>query len=120
MAIICIAINSTRFPLSDLPKEVLLFKEVGLPSRLLLPTGVTKTTGYHSNTSAFHFSRQVNTNLLSSKSGLRDTSRLLSESHDFIISAYVKVDSGSEFGKNTIMSINSPDGKKLHFQLLIS
>ncbi|KAK3752589.1 hypothetical protein QZH41_018787, partial [Actinostola sp. cb2023] len=102
----------------DLPKEVLLFNAVGLTTSV--PTGVTKVSGHHSNAPAFEFSRQATKNLISSKKGLDDVVRLISDSHDFVVSAYVKVDKTSKFSKNTIMSINSPDGNTLYFFLAIT
>lgn len=86
---------------------------------VLLPTGVSKGSGHHSKTPAFSFNRQVKT-LLAGKKGLNDAIRLIGESHDFIVSAYVKVDKGSALSKNTIVSINSPDGNTLYFLLAVS
>jgi hypothetical protein len=84
-----------------------------------IPAGVSKVSGHHSNTPAYRFTGTTK-NIISRQQGLDNARRMISESHDFIVSAFVKMDSQAKFGKNTIVSISSKDGQQLYFFLAIS
>ncbi|EDO38646.1 predicted protein [Nematostella vectensis] len=102
---------------NDLPKEINLFTEVGLPNAL--PTGVSSAVGHHSNTPAYRFSDQTG-HLISGQSGMDAARRVIETSHDFIVSAWCKVNEMSRFGKNTIISISSDNGQQLFFFFAVS
>ncbi|XP_031558152.1 uncharacterized protein LOC116294654 [Actinia tenebrosa] len=108
---------STTAQVADLPKEINFFTEAGLTTNT--PPGVSKVSGHHSNSPAYRFTSSTR-NIISRQKGLDDARRVISESHDFVVSAYVKMDSKAKYGKNAILSISSSDGQQLYFFIAIS
>ena len=76
--------------------------------------GVKATIGYHSNSSAYFFGK-LTSNLIANAQAMVDAAKLIHESHDFVVSAYAKVDPSAIYGSNTIVSINSQNGQKAYF-----
>ncbi|KAJ7383759.1 hypothetical protein OS493_026290 [Desmophyllum pertusum] len=90
----------------DLAKEINIFKEVGLGDKAF--AGVTSTTGQNDKSTAYHFTTST-PNLLSSPKAFGQADNLIHNSHDFIVSAYAKIDANSRYS-NPIVSISSKDG----------
>ena len=80
--------------------------------------GVKATIGYRSNSSAYFFGK-LTLNLIANAQAMVDAAKLIHESHDFVVSAYAKVDPSAIYGSNTIVSITSQDAQKLYFLVAI-
>lgn len=98
-------------------QEIDMFKEVGLLDKPL-PKGVTSTVGQNGNSRAFHFTTSAE-NLVANQNAYNNADKLIHDSQDFWVSAWVKLDS-SDVSDNTILSVSSGDGDDLYFKLKIS
>ncbi|KAL9971620.1 hypothetical protein ACROYT_G017809 [Oculina patagonica] len=101
----------------DLAKEIDLFKAVGLGDKAF--TGVTKTAGQHDKSAAYRFASSTS-HLIASQKAFEQTDKLIHDSHDFIVSAFFKIDKNSKYDDNPIVSISSQDGHELFFKLIVS
>ena len=90
----------------------------GLTGSSITVQGVSRTTGTHGKTPALLFSDRTS-NIIANAQAFADAGKLFHESHDFIVSAYTKVNSGDRFGTNPILSVSSQDGQKLYFLVAV-
>ena len=97
-----------------------MFKEFGLLDKYneSLPQGVTSTQGQNNNSLAFRFTTQAQ-ELVANETAFNNADKLIHDSKDFWVSAWVKLDANN-FRGNTILSISSGDGNDLYFKLKIS
>lgn len=100
---------------TDIPKEIDMFREVGLLDKVF--TGVTK--GSYNNRVSFHFTTSAS-DLIAKKAAFEKASKMIYESHDFRVTAYAKLDTNAKYADNTIVSISSKDGQRLYFMLSLS
>lgn len=103
--------------LTDLVKEIDLFKEVGLLSGSL-PAGVTATTGQNGKGQAFNFTVQTS-HLKANQAAYDEANKLIHESRDFWISAWFKLYDGYRYN-NPILSISSSKGEQSYLSVMIS
>ncbi|XP_078371069.1 uncharacterized protein LOC144654718 [Oculina patagonica] len=102
----------------ELAKEIDLFKAVGLGDKAF--TDVTKTTGQNDKSAAYHFASKT-PDLIASQKAFERTDKLIHNSHDFIVSAFFKIDPKAidYYPDNPIVSISSQKGW-LFFKLMVS
>lgn len=112
-----VAVCLIRFS-SALVKEVNLFTAVsGITGNPITVTGVSRTTGSpHSSGLALLF-KDKTPDLIANAQALADAGKLIHESHDFIVSAYTKIDPTAKYANNPILSISSQNGQR-HYLLV--
>ena len=101
---------------SDLAEEVDLFKAVGLGDKAF--AGVTKTTGQNDQSAAYRFTNSKS-DLIASQQAFEQADKMIHNSHDFIVSAYVKLDLLRRYD-NPIVSISSQSGHDMFFKFVVS
>lgn len=108
--------NRVMLFFSDLVEEVDLFKAVGLGDKAF--AGVTKATGRNDESAAYRFTTSTS-DLIASQQAFEQADKMIHNSHDFIVSAYVKLDLLRRYD-NPIVSISSKSGHDLFFKLVVS
>jgi len=100
----------------DLAEEIDLFKAVGLGDKAF--AGVTKTTGQNDRSAAYRFTTSTK-DLIASQQAFEQANKMIHSSHDFIVSAYVKLNPTRKYD-NPVVSISSQGGHDLFFKFVVS